>query len=125
MSRIRILLAGMPRLLEDIVEHMLNVQSDMHVVGTVVPHGAAAAALVEALADTPADVVVLGLSEEAEASTYDALLFANPRLRLLAVVGDGRGAFLYELQPSRVPLGVVSPEALVDVIRAAPTPGVS
>jgi hypothetical protein len=47
------------------------------------------------------------------------LMAANPRVKVLAVAGDGRRVFLHELRPQTVALGEVSPAGLIDAIRAA------
>ena len=39
------------------------------------------------------------------------MLYRFPRARVLALSGDARRAFLYELRPHRTPLGELSREA--------------
>ena len=118
MVRFRILLAGMPRMLQDIVEERLRAQPDMQIVGTLDASGATASALSSTLDEHGADIVILGLHDETIARSYEPLLFDHCRLRLLAIVGNGRDAFIYELKPNRTPIPEVSAEELLDVIRA-------
>lgn len=105
-------------MLQEIVENTLRGQPDMHVIGAVQNGGANA--LAATLDTTAADVVVLGLDNEARANAYEPLLFDHSRLRLLAIVGDGRDAFVYELRPNKTPMAEVSAEELIDVIRTRP-----
>ena len=72
----------------------------------------------ETLEEHDADFVITG-ADVLRPDDVDALLEARPRMKVLAVVGDGRDAFLYELRPQKVPLGEVSPHTLLEAIRAA------
>src|SRR6266571_423761 len=103
LRRTRIVLAGISRMLSDIITDI------------VTSHAAT-------VAEAEADVVVLGLPDEELPSEYAGLLSARPQTRLLGVSGDGRRAFLYELRPYRSALGEVSPQTLLDAIRAAARP---
>lgn len=115
MARFRVLLAGIPRMLQEIVETTLRGQPDMHIVGALQNGGANA--LAAALHATATDVVILGLDTEARAAAYESLLFDHCRVRLVAIVGDGREAFVYELRPNRVPIAELTADELLDVIR--------
>jgi hypothetical protein len=64
----------------------------------------------------PADFAIVG-SDDAQLA--GDLLAIAPRLKLLAVIDDGRDAALYELRPQKVALGELSPERLVGIIRGA------
>jgi DNA-binding NarL/FixJ family response regulator len=110
---IRVLLAGLPRIMREIVEHALGDASDMEVVGAVDAFGD----LAGALADARPDVLVVGI-DESEAPRLDRFLYETPRLSCLAIAGDARRAFLYELRPRAKPLGDVSPTGLVQAIRS-------
>ena len=119
MNRIRILLAEMPRMLREIVESAVSPQPDMQIVGSTPARVVAPGAAPPRMVDADADVVIVGLARAEEARAYDPVLFQRPHLRILAITGDGRGAFLYELRPQAVPIGDVSPQGLVDAIRAS------
>jgi DNA-binding NarL/FixJ family response regulator len=108
-------LAEMPRMMREIVENIIGAESDMQVVGVAESDDA----LADAVARTRADVLILALDADGELRAYDALLFRHPRLHVLAVTEDGRGALISELRPHHVPLADVSPAGLVDAIRAS------
>ena len=112
MEPISIVLVGLPRMLRDIIEQAVTPEPDMVIVSD--PREPSLAATVER---TGADFVILG--RDAGPTEVDGLLCENPRLRVLAVAGDGREAFLYELRPTRTPLGEISPRTIVDAIRSA------
>lgn len=114
-ERIRILLAELPRMLRDIIESVIAGQSDMSIVGSV----DARDRVTTALDRTPADVVIVGMRDAETTATLTPVLLAQPRLKLLAISGDERSSYLYELRPHTVPLGDVSPQGLVDAIRSA------
>ena len=87
MAHIRIVLAQMPRMLQEIVRTILSAEPDMEIdTSTVSEHEMASS---EALRD--ADVVILG-EAEARTDAYAAVLFAHPRLRFVAISDDRRGA---------------------------------
>jgi hypothetical protein len=113
MTPTRILLVGLPRLLEEIVSDAIAQAPDLTVTAKLPD--------VEALAcDPPAtDVVVLGTeSSELIAATLER----QPRLAVLAVSDDARSSSLYVLRPERTRVGDLSPERLVAAIRAAAEP---
>jgi DNA-binding NarL/FixJ family response regulator len=116
LAHARILLAELPRMRRDIIADVLAMQSDMEVVGEV----AALGELVEAVERGGADVLVIGRDDAALAA---GLLERRPRLKVLAVAEEGRACSIYELRPRRVELGELSPQLLVDAIRAAVAQG--
>lgn len=101
-------------MLREIVERSLDGAPDM----AVVDDGDAAEALGQSLARARPDVVVVALRDEQEMTRLDPLLHAMPRLACLAIIGDARSAFLYELHPRATPLGPISPAGLVEAIRS-------
>jgi len=107
-------LAGLPRMLADIVRRVLGEASDLEVIDMSVN----ADGLVDSLEYHEADVLVTGLRPTESIDQFASLLRAHPSLRIFALEGDGRRAVLYELQPHTVPLGDVSPEGLIDAIRS-------
>lgn len=102
-------------MLRDIVESLLRSQRDMYIAGEL----PARDGLSDAIGRARPDVVLLGLPSGDVPPFYNELLYAHPTLRLLAVTGDGRSAYRYELRPQRSPVGEVSPQGLLDAIRAA------
>lgn len=111
---VRVLLAGMPPILRDIVRETIARQPDMAVVAELDTDDA----LGPALAVTDADVVILGSSGSEDSTRPLQVLIARPQTCVLMLQTDGRHAALYELRPHRTRLGDVSPQALVDAIRA-------
>jgi hypothetical protein len=103
----------MPRLLNDIVHTILAAEADLDVDAP----SSHAALLPEKVRD--ADVVIV-MERELAGMNYESLLRAHPRLRLVALSGDGRSGALCELRPCRVPLGELSPQSLIDAVRAQP-----
>ncbi len=101
-------------MLADIVQRVLSSQADLEVVG-VVDRGT----LEGAVDRKEPEVVIVGLQADEGPRRYDAVLCARPRLKLLALSGDGREGVLYELRPHAEPLGEISPQRLIDAIRLA------
>jgi hypothetical protein len=101
-DRIRVAIVDVPRMLRDIVESVVSHESDLEVVegGT-----------------HEADVTIVGLARAEDAHRYAPLLYARPRHRVLALVADGRDAYLYELRPHLSPLGSIAPDGLLAAIR--------
>ena len=112
LPRIRVVLSPMPRLLHDIVHSILTAESDIDV-----DDGSSHSAAPMSLEDVRNAHVVIVTEPEFLRMNYESLLYGNPRLRLVAVSGDGRSAALYELRPCRIPLGELSPQTLVDAVR--------
>ena len=105
----------LPQILGGILEKTLDAQPDMKVVGNIDGRRS----LAEAAVDRRADVVVIGLEAAELPVVCQELVVTHPQIKVLAVAGDGLGTFLYELRPQTSPLGEVSPQGLVDAIRAA------
>ena len=115
MAHIRILLAGLSRMLADIVRRVLTGSPDLEVVGTLGRLDEVAPALLRA----DADVLIVGLEGADAMAEFEPLLATHPYLKIFALDGDGRRAVLYELRPHSIPLGELSPQSLIDAIRSA------
>ena len=102
----------------DIIGNALTTQHDMEVVG----HVRNRFGLSSLVAETRTDVVVLGLPDATLPPDCERLFDTHPQIRLLGIAADGRRAFLYDLRPQQSPLGEVSPERLVEVIRESTRP---
>ncbi|HEY7390723.1 MAG TPA: hypothetical protein VH640_19560 [Bryobacteraceae bacterium] len=118
MRRIRILLAGMPRMLLDMVTAILTPHPEMIVSGKMRDTTDIRTAAKTARADV---VIVSEVSEPAGRAHPDhlELLYSRPKLKVFSITGDGHRFFLYELRPFRAPLGEVSPDSLVQAIRSS------
>ena len=119
MKRIRVLLGDMPRLLRELIDGAIAATADIAVVGTVVGAVAAHEQVASSLERTRADVLIIGMPDDADSEQIARLLYAQPRLRLVTIGDAGRSTALHELRPIRIPLGDVAPEALLDAIRAS------
>lgn len=103
-QRIRVRIADLPGVMRDLVESIVATQPDMQLVSAepaVVP-----------------DVVIVGLTPDADATALAAHLYDHPHQRILALAIDGRQAVAYELRPYLTELGEISPDALLAAIRA-------
>ena len=104
----------MPRLLSDILKNQIATEPDMEVVGEA-PERAALPGLA---LETRADIVVIGSDRPEPPPEGLALIEAHPEIRLIGVAADGRRLFLYEGGRRQTPLGQMSPQELLDIIRA-------
>jgi hypothetical protein len=108
----RILLVALPRMLEEIVSHILRSQRGIEVTGTIQKTDG----LSRKVARARPDLVVLGRDDP---EWVAALLEQSPRLKVLAVAEGGQDSWLYGLNPVRMRLGALSPPRLVGVITRA------
>lgn len=110
-------IVDMPRVLHDIICRSIDGCDDMVVVGSV--HGGDDTVGPELWDAAPAVVVIGAKHPETAESRCPRLLAERAATKLLAVADDGGETFLYELRPSRTPLGELSPSALLAAIRSA------
>lgn len=115
MPSIKILVAGLPLMLGDIVGRLLREQSDLEVLAI----GAGEATLARAVRDTGARVLILGEQVADRERLVGSLHRENPALKILIVDESGRSAVLSELSPRSRPLGELSPESLLEAVRRA------
>jgi hypothetical protein len=111
-SRLRVALIGCTGLLGDIITKAVDDEPSIDVVSQIDA---------SALANPPAqhidaDLILWHNADEDEVSRW--LRAGHTVPRVLATVGDGRSASLWELKPHRTELGAVSPGVLIDTIRA-------
>ncbi|MGC2776548.1 MAG: hypothetical protein WA418_13045 [Bradyrhizobium sp.] len=115
MKQIRILVAGMPRMLVDIIEDIVASEPDLTIVGEI----DRSTELASAARRTRADVVISRQADsDMEADEMALLLIGRPP-KVVAITDDGRQGFVYELRPHRSPLGEMSVERLIAAIRVA------
>lgn len=119
MPPIRILLASLPRLLSDVLTETIKEQPDMAVVDWSEGNGSEGGTLADAVVTSGADAVIIGVASDSVPVAYRDLLCGNPRLKVLAIVGEGRRGWLYEVGPHQVLLGQMSPSGLLARLRAA------
>jgi hypothetical protein len=116
LKQVRILLGRMPKMLIDILYHVVASELDLVIVGLVNDDES----LPAAVRRTRAEVVLTAQTAEDELPEYASLLVRRPRLKVVAITGDGRTGLLYELRPQRIPLGEMSAVALYNAIRGRP-----
>ena len=114
MRRIRILLAGMPRMLLDMITDIVALYAEMMIAGRMQD----TADLRTAMKKTRADVVILNEPAIGPPQNYEELLYSRPRLGVLSITSDGRQFFLHKLRPVRTALGEVSSDSLVHAIQS-------
>jgi DNA-binding NarL/FixJ family response regulator len=90
-ERVSVLLAGLPRLLADVVTAALDRQPDVRIVGEPV----ALEAAVPAAAAYRPDIVVCAVPPAAAERLYKALRALDPAIRVVELVADGRGARMH------------------------------
>ena len=110
-SPVRVLLVGLPRMLSDIVAEVVGSQDDITITEVSDP----GATLDEANL-ARADVLICSRERREECRR---LLWALPRLKVIALSGEGREAELHELRPHEQLLGNLAPDRLLAVIRSA------
>ena len=115
MRLIRILLAGMPRMLLDMITDIVAPHPEMMVAGEMQDM----ADIRAAVRKTRADVVILIEPAIDLPQEHQELLYSRPRLGVLSITRDGRHFFLHKLRPVRTALGEVSPESLVQAIQSS------
>jgi DNA-binding NarL/FixJ family response regulator len=113
--RIRILLAGMPRMLLDMLTDIVSVQPEMMVTGKMQE----TTDINSAVRKARADLVILRERAGRQRQNYSKLLRSRPHLRVLSITSDGHRFFLHELRPFRTALGEISPESLVQAIHSS------
>jgi DNA-binding NarL/FixJ family response regulator len=113
--RIRILLAGMPRMLLDMITDIVVLHPEMMVAGKAQD----TADIRAAVKKTRADVAILNEPAIGPSQDYQELLYSRPHLGVLSITSDGRQFSLHKLRPVRTALGEVSPESLVQAIQSS------
>lgn len=106
---VRVVLAGLPRMLENILSARLSAEPDVEVFVCSEEGGQVA----EALERYHPEVLITDEDRSELARALDSISTAEPSLKLFAVSQAGRNTSLYELAPVRRDLGELSPSALV------------
>ena len=115
MAHIQVHIMAITPLLRAVVRRIVSRQPDIEVVDETAP--------VDALMDAPtegSEVLIVGIEDGRLPAICIPLVHARPRLRVLALAGEGLETTLFEMRPHRLSLGNVSPETLLDAIRAPP-----
>jgi hypothetical protein len=112
LRQVRIVLVELRGILHDVVRGILEVQQDMAVVGDL----ERPEELGSTIAETGAAFVIWGVEDDVS-DFYPDVLHQWPQVRVLAVQGEGRQSFLWEMRPMRAPLGELSPGRLIAALR--------
>jgi hypothetical protein len=110
---ISVLLSGMSRILGDILRSALADTPSVDVVGGPID----VHATLESARTLRPSVVICGTAPEAAQGLYEALLNADPALRIVEIGEDGRHARLHERVPPVAELGDISLTRLVATVR--------
>ena len=109
---VRVLLIGLPRMLSEIVHQLVGAEDDMAV--TQIPRRRETR--LEDVDEAQADVLIC---PRERADECWPLLWARPRLKVIAISGEGYEAQLHELRHHELLLGNLAPDRLLAVIRSA------
>jgi DNA-binding NarL/FixJ family response regulator len=117
----RIVLDGMPRMLQTMVKDVLSADDQC----VIVAETSEERDLFDQLAITPADVIILSISDTVTGSERFAKLLAHhPQTRIIAIASGGTCAFLYDLRPHVTQIAELSPAALLTAVKQ-PAAGVA
>jgi hypothetical protein len=111
-TTVRMILVNCTGLLGDILKQAILDRSDM----TVVSELANASRLAEMVRQEHPDVVIWNDADEDELTSSADYFCPTPPTKVLATLGDGRDAAIWQLKPQRTPLGQLSPGSLVEAI---------
>ena len=114
--RIRVVLAHMTPMLQDIIRETVMHEPDVDLVATV----AVGEPCLPLLQTLRADVVIFGTGAPDELTLARDAWGTCPRIKVLTIADGGRSAVLHALHPQRIVLGDVSLQSLLAAIRGAP-----
>jgi chemotaxis response regulator CheB len=115
-SKVRVMIAGMPRMLSEIVRNIIISRDDLEFAG----EAANVSALAQTAKELNVDVLVIGAAPDENNIACTDLLYARPRMRIVAIHGDGREAQFFQLRPHITRLVELSPDTLVAALRYRP-----
>jgi DNA-binding NarL/FixJ family response regulator len=114
MRKIKVLLAIRPRMIADVVRHLVEQQPDMAVIGEVID----LTELLLAIRTTGAEVVIITPADsDGESGICSDLLLTYPQLKIMALSAKGDTAVLYELGSPRKRMDDVGEAAILGAIR--------
>jgi DNA-binding NarL/FixJ family response regulator len=117
----RIVLDGMPRMLRTMVEDILSTDDQCEIVAETSEEKD----LLDQLAITPADVIILSITDAATGpERFAKLLAQHPQTRIIAITAGGSRAFLFDLRPHVTQINELSPVALLTAVKQ-PAAGVA
>ena len=119
MSKIKILLSSRPKLLSDVIRHLIERQPDMEVIGEV----SDPLQLLITTQNTVADAVIITpLTANGEPRICRELLAEHPELMILTLQADTDAATLYRLKLPPLHFQTLSSQIFLNVLRGGPLP---
>jgi DNA-binding NarL/FixJ family response regulator len=118
MAHVRVLLAGTPQVLSDILQDAIGRHPDVEIVGRLV----AGEAVLPAVERFRPNVTVLGTDLRPSGEYYRQLLVAWPRMYVLTVFDDGRQLALDDLRVHTELMGEASLSSIISAIRLVAAP---
>jgi len=112
-ERIRIVVASVPRMLGEILQHAIGQSLDMATVATLTGDEDPRPAVVR----LQPHVVVLGETRDPQEVVVTALLRTLPSMSVVALSASGHRAVVYRSDESPVTLDDASPQDLLDTLR--------
>ena len=120
-SPVRVALIGFSGLLGDIIGQSVASEPDFEIVADL----ASTDNPDEALEVARADILLWNDADESELAQWLDAVSTRCGPRVLATLGDGRNASLWEITPRRTELGSLSPQTLIETIRSSAGRGVT
>jgi len=118
MAHVRVLLAGTPRVLSDILQDAIARHPDLEIVGRL----AASEAVLAAVEQFRPNVTLLGTDHRPSGEYYRQLLVAWPGMYVLTVFDDGRKLALDDLRVHTELMGEASLSSIISAIRLVAAP---
>jgi hypothetical protein len=115
---VRVLLAGMSKLLANIVAATLALAPDIVLVGV----NGEEEDVATTVSATRADALVTQANEPQDGEAFRPLLLGFPALKVIAIGGDGSRGFLHELRLVSTRLEELSSSSLLAALRGEPPP---
>ena len=113
MTKINVMLSSRPKLLSEVMQNLIERQSDMKMVGDVVDP----IELIFALRITSADVVVITpLKANGDPKICVQLLKEHPRLRILILTQESEAVYVYQSGVERIRIEKPSEQTILDII---------
>lgn len=119
----QVVIVDVPRLLCDILMSLANQEEDLEIViypndkSSLCDNVKLSLELEATVAQTKADVLVLGHETAKLSGGFEQLLMSHPQLRILALQAEGRNVQVYSLRPEKLQINEVSPAVLLDIVK--------
>jgi len=115
--RMRVLIVNVPRMLRDMLKALIHQEQDAEIVGERFGTVGSLDQLQEAITEASPDVLVLGCDQRARVGLEERLLSNFPKLRVVALEGEGRTAVVYRQRTEKLKIDEVSPDVLLHAVK--------